>query len=430
MQLSQSIFSYLIHKILRLTSTSKHPQKRELFIAGHLTCTLIISFLYQPFLYAIEYYDAANAVWFIIASHLLVLFPLYRRGHWKALGHSFSATAFLAFLYVACTSGGINSPQIAWFLSVKVGAYWFYGRREGHIWSVITIFTLLGVFLYGFYVSPFTHTFPEKYHDVFSGIIHIGVLIYYFIVLHVYELWQQKAMAALKKSSDSRRQMFRIIVHDIKNPLSVIMGHQYILKQKHLKDTTEAVAKSLDAIDHHCENINNIISQSLDSHSLDSFSDQDFEELDMISLIHTAIKQNIEHAEHKNILIHFDGPNTLKIFSNPFALLQMISNLVSNAVKYSPRGTEVWVRLIGDLNLGFIIEVEDQGLGMTQEQIKNFISGRGKSVGNKPTGIETSSGVGAQVLQQFSNSLGVRLDVFSDGHGRGTTFRIEFPSSK
>ena len=413
--------------VLGLKTHHHHEHDREKFIAGHLTCTFIISILYQPFLYAIEYYAAANAVWGIILSHVLVLFPLYRRGRWKLLTHSFSATAFIAFMVVALTSGGIASPQIAWFLCVKVGAYWFYGRKEGHIWSIVTILSLSLVFLYGYYVEPFGYDFPAKYHPVFSGIIHIGVLVYYFIVLHVYESWQISAMDAVQKAAKDRDQMFRVVVHDVKNPLTVISGRAYIMQKNLEREKYDGFTKSLETIQKHTDRITVIINDTLDKSRFNKMTKNDFEEVDFVKVLGEAVSTYREHAHHKGVEVEVEVPESMTHQTNWLGVFQVSCNLLTNAIKYSEKGSTVQVRLFYcPDSKAPCLSVMDQGLGMTKKQIAAFYKGDGHLVGNAPTAGESTSGEGSSILKHFIRELGAQLKIESAGPNQGSCFTVIF----
>ena len=141
-----------------------HPERREKFIANHLICIFMICFLYVPLLYYIEYYVGLyKYLLALIACHPLLLFPLYKRGKWKLLTNCYATAGFASFLVIACTSGGVTSPHLAWFLAIQVGAYWFHGKNEGRIWSAVTIMAISGIFLYSFFVGPLDYAYPEKH---------------------------------------------------------------------------------------------------------------------------------------------------------------------------------------------------------------------------------------------------------------------------
>ena len=203
-----------------------HHLGRENFIAGHLTSTFIISVLYIFLLFAIKF-DYAT---YVCVSFVLFTILFFSHFFAKAVGfftHCFCAMAFLGFSIVTITSGGISSAQVAWFLCIRSAPIGFTGRRP--------------VFNGPLYVSPFwlwtlriyeavSLSYPEEYSQLFSTIIHVGVLVYYFIVLHIYEFWRNQSMERISETADSRDRMYRIVVH-IPKTLSVLIGELWSLER-------------------------------------------------------------------------------------------------------------------------------------------------------------------------------------------------------
>jgi hypothetical protein len=80
-----------------------------------------------------------------------------------------------------------------------VSSFWYADKKSGYFWSFITILTVTVFLVLEVNGVEFVLNYNTKYRPYFSGTMHIGVLIYYVIVLKVYEDWQEEAILQLKK---------------------------------------------------------------------------------------------------------------------------------------------------------------------------------------------------------------------------------------
>ncbi|NRA63089.1 MAG: HAMP domain-containing histidine kinase [Pseudobacteriovorax sp.] len=412
-------------KHLALQTAKTHRMGRERFIANHLASTLLFSILYLPILYLIAYDTAFYVVSFYVFFHIFVLFPLFRRGHWRGLTDAFCAMALGGFSIIACTSGGIQSPIVAWFLSIKVGAYWFNGERSGIFWSVLCILVMTGIFFTGKYIYPYAYVMPEDSTIIFSSIIHIGVLLYYFVVLHIYEYWGAKSLSLVEHSAKERDQMFRIVVHDIKNPLAVIIGRCRLLANKSSQWSKEKILSQVENVDKNAKRIQLIIEDTLDASTNKIEHMRQWKLLDLSLVLKEAVNSIQEQAQEKQIEIVVECPAAVTYKSQWLIVYQIFVNVISNAIKYSHSHSKIHVCLEMDEDHKPRFYVRDHGLGMSGEQIQSFLDGL--NVGNKPTAGESSSGEGSRILRHFISEIHADLAISSPGHNQGCEFTITFP---
>lgn len=105
-----------------------------------------------------------------------------------------------------------------------------------------------------------------------------------------------------------------------------------------------------------------------------------------------------------------------------------LDNLVNNAIKYSPRGSEVLVTLSSYEREGEVyasIRVKDHGPGLTQEDMAR-VFGQFHVLSARPTGRESSTGLGLSIVRQVVDGHRGRVWVEST-HGQGATFCIDLP---
>jgi two-component system, sensor histidine kinase and response regulator len=125
-------------------------------------------------------------------------------------------------------------------------------------------------------------------------------------------------------------------------------------------------------------------------------------------------------ADAKGIALRLHvGKEMASVRADVTALMQVLDNLVSNAIKFSPSGKEVRLAVIP--NEAYLeCHVQDQGAGFTKED-KAAMFGRYARLSTRPTGGEPSTGLGLSIAKKLTQAMGGELMCESE-HGKGTTF--------
>jgi len=130
-------------------------------------------------------------------------------------------------------------------------------------------------------------------------------------------------------------------------------------------------------------------------------------------------------ADRKSIaLLQEVEPDLPLIIADPQRLEEVLDNLVSNGIKYSQPGATVVVRAYARDDKLYI-EVEDNGLGMSEEDVRQAFQ-RGVRLGSKPTGGEPSSGLGLWIVKRLVEAHHGHVRIRS-ALGKGTTVYVELP---
>ncbi|NOX75623.1 MAG: ATP-binding protein, partial [Gammaproteobacteria bacterium] len=131
------------------------------------------------------------------------------------------------------------------------------------------------------------------------------------------------------------------------------------------------------------------------------------------------------YAVSKGItLTHHLASSLPNIQANDFRLLQILDNLIGNALKFSPRGATVEVRTSGDVD-HIHIEVVDSGPGLREADFLQLFVKHAK-LSNQPTGNETSSGMGLALCKQLVKLDNGHIGARNNPH-TGATFWIKLP---
>jgi two-component system sensor histidine kinase/response regulator len=233
---------------------------------------------------------------------------------------------------------------------------------------------------------------------------------------------QQRTIVYLRNVHDIKDRLLRIATHDLKSPLNSIRLAQYYLRTVVGSDT-EAI-EALDAIEDTVNTINEIVEDFLDSAALESGKpDLHLEQIEMETLLWEVIARYGVTASRKNIALLL-GESDGFAHADSGRLAQIVSNLVSNAIKYSPPSGMVTVAssIVGDV---IRLTVTDEGPGIPPAERSRLFEPFSK-LSTRPTAGETSTGLGLWIVKELvhmhKGRTGADFPV-----GGGSVFWVEIP---
>lgn len=189
-----------------LISPSTHKDevayKRTSFLATTLTTTLLLSAFYYFFLKSIDYETGALVLLSYIAIHTMLLLMIKLNISMSIIGNIYCLMTLIGFSIMSYTSGGVSSAVVAWFIATKVSAFWYLNSKYGYFWSFASVTMIISFFIAETLGWHFPMEVKAEYYYMYSGVAHIGILIYYIIVLMTYEGWQNEAKKELKEQND------------------------------------------------------------------------------------------------------------------------------------------------------------------------------------------------------------------------------------
>lgn len=228
--------------------------------------------------------------------------------------------------------------------------------------------------------------------------------------------------------NNEKNSLIGIVAHDLKSPLNQIAGLVSLIKLTS-DNMDEESLKYISTIGDSAGRLNAMIAKILDIEAIESkASNLNFEPVDLTDLIAELTANYNMTASEKNIAlnIHVDKKKQIAIVDRSFAL-QVFENLLSNAIKFSPKDKKIEVFLTkGKDTIRF--EVKDQGPGISQtDQSKLF--GKYQKLSAKPTGNETSTGLGLSIVKKYVEAMDGKIWCESES-GKGASFIVEFKTAK
>lgn len=224
--------------------------------------------------------------------------------------------------------------------------------------------------------------------------------------------------------SDAEREqpgITRVVSHELRNPLTAILGHADLLLES--DGLTRAQREHLEVIDSASERMLTLI-QSLLNQARNP--DGDRAVFDMGHLLAASVEAFTPAASAAEIVIHGTIVGPLHVDGDEFRLRQVVDNVLSNAIKYTDRGSVSVDARVADGRVD--IEITDDGIGMTPEDVDRIFTPYFRAQSVQDTGI-TGTGLGMGITQEIVESHGGSIAVVST-LGKGTTVTIALPLAR
>ncbi len=228
----------------------------------------------------------------------------------------------------------------------------------------------------------------------------------------------------LIKLNQEKNEILGVAAHDLKNPLSSIKMLAKYLCENELLPKTEIKEFSNDILDT-SERMFELIKNLLDVNAIEEGKIQINPEMYMLrDVMSYSIKHYKEIATQKNIALVDNIDFSQPIYCDRTYFIQMIDNLISNAIKYSPHNKKVHVTYSHDDKFHYF-KVKDEGPGISQEDQKKLFKKFSK-LSATPTGGEHSTGLGLSIVKKLADLMGVKVECESE-FGLGAEFILTVP---
>lgn len=236
---------------------------------------------------------------------------------------------------------------------------------------------------------------------------------------------ERSARADAERVSGLKDAFLANLSHELRTPLSAILGWSQVLRH-HLSDNPE-LRHGLDAIERNARTQAQLIEDLLDMSRIASGKVRlDVQTTDPIAFIEAAVETVRPAAESKGVRVEkFLDPLAGPISGDPGRLQQVIWNLLTNAVKFTPRGGKIQV-VLKRVNSHIEISVADTGSGIRPEFLPHLFE-RFRQADPSTTRKHGGLGLGLSIVKQLVELHGGAVSAKSDGEDRGATFTVELP---
>ena len=236
----------------------------------------------------------------------------------------------------------------------------------------------------------------------------------------------EHALNQLTEINNEKNELMGIVAHDLKNYVTSIMllaetqlRYEDRFSKQQMTELSQKVKKS-------AQQMMDFIVALLDANSIEtgalSFS---FVPVNILRIVQTVVERHSHNAQRKNISMDISAvPGSLNSYADFERLSQVIDNLLSNSIKYSPPDKTVRISAVSHDNSVWIA-VQDEGPGLTEED-KQKLFRKYTRLSAKPTGGENSTGLGLSITKKLVEGMNGKIwceSVF----GHGAAFIVELP---
>ncbi|HZU66009.1 MAG TPA: ATP-binding protein [Ktedonobacteraceae bacterium] len=243
-------------------------------------------------------------------------------------------------------------------------------------------------------------------------------------------------MARLRQDAIlAREELFSIVSHDLKNPVATIKGYAQLLRRvaqrlgpANVEKESQQLLSGLSRIDATASRMTALINELLDLTALHIGKplELDKKETDLVALTHQMVATYAQTRGQHDFRIHAEVPQLVGYWDTT-RLERVISNLISNAIKYSPDGSEVVIEMMredDEATSWAVLKVRDQGIGIPAKDLP-FIFDRFHRGSNVVGRIE-GTGLGLASARQIIEHHGGTIEATSQ-EGAGSTFIVRLP---
>ena len=230
---------------------------------------------------------------------------------------------------------------------------------------------------------------------------------------------QNEKLAELNYEKNS---LISIVSHDLSTPFAAIKMWLNILDDDNT-NLTEEQKKAVERIRQSASRGELLIRSILDVEKAETNQHKiELENFDLKVFVENIVDDFQPAASGKNIHLHFETPDKhVYLVSDKQLVSRICENLFSNAIKYSPPNKNVWISLSAT-NDAVNIQVKDEGIGISKEEMPNLFSKYSK-ISSKPTAGEASTGLGLSIVKRIVDEL--NGSVFCESEpGKGSLFTV------
>ena len=233
-----------------------------------------------------------------------------------------------------------------------------------------------------------------------------------------------EARAKAEQANRAKDRFLGTVSHELRNPLNSIMIWSATLHADQM--LSEKMVRGLNAIDRAVRAQAQLIEDLLDIARIESGRLRlDVQTVDLSEVVKAAVENMRAAAEAKSILLQIIiDPRAPTVAGDPARLQQVIWNLVSNAVKFTPRGGKVQVR-VARVDSHLEIVVADTGVGMEAKSLTAVFERfwQAETTGQINQGV----GLGLSIVKEIVSLHGGAIVAKSDGLAKGSSFTVKLP---
>lgn len=228
----------------------------------------------------------------------------------------------------------------------------------------------------------------------------------------------------LKRLNASKDRVLAVIAHDLRNPLAAIISARRVLA-RHLSESQGQAAQMLQVIEQACFHGSQLLDELLEAAELEELGSLPLEPLNLCAFVRHVFQEFEPRAATRQVTgqLALDTEHAI-VPINPPKLQRVLENLLNNALKFTPAGGEIRLRVSTGEKQAWLW-VEDTGIGIPQA-LQAVLFDKYSAARRQGLDGEKSNGLGMFIVKEIVELHGGHIAVES-AEGQGTRFRIELP---
>ena len=350
--------------------------------------------------------------------------------------HFLALTLTLGFTALCFIEGGLRGHAIAWLVSVPLCSLLLVGQKLAARWAVVTFGAASIIMAFDLGGKQLPVLYDPKWESIVSAAGYLGLILFMFILGLIFESGRARAFDKVQSVltelatsherlvylNSEKDEFLGIAAHDLKNPLTVIAGSAEMVMMSKDPNQINKLSKNIMAA---ATRMRDLIANLLDVNAIEQGKfTSNVEACDLRALVDQSIENNQTSATRKQIAFRVGVSEGLWAKADRAATLQILDNLLSNALKYSPPNTTVHVHTLPERE-HVLVAVRDEGPGISEDDQKKMF-GKFTRLTARPTGGESSNGLGLAIVKRLAEAMFGSVQCQSK-LGSGATFTLRLP---
>ncbi len=340
------------------------------------------------------------------------------------------------FTALSCVEGGLQGHAMAWLVTVPLSAHLLLGPKAAIQWTIVGFLAAAGVAAFELNYGRLPITYDLKWETIISAAGYLGLIVFIFMLSFIFERARVTAFSKMQAAraellaanerlvhlNNEKNEFLGMAAHDLKNPLTIIVT---ATEMASICDNPEQSGKYLNNISLAATRMRNLITDLLDVNAIEQgMFVSNLEPCDMRKLVERSVSHQEQDAARKAIEIRVGVSEGLWAKADPAATMQILDNLISNALKFSPPNSTIHVHTLPEQN-HILVSVRDEGPGISEADQKKLFQ-KFTRLTARPTGGESSTGLGLAIVKRLADAMGGSIQCHS-APGAGATFTLRLP---